>query len=92
MIPQSSANGGLGYSVFNVPEGQYLIGENGRLNPNATLGNIVNYNGKDYLLTPDDWLDEAYRSSLRQEYNLNINGGTEKLQFYLSLGYLKMKG
>lgn len=92
MIPQSSANGGLGYSVFNVPEGQYLIGENGRLNPNATLGNIVNYNGKDYLLTPDDWLDEAYRSSLRQEYNLNINGGTEKLQFYLSLGYLKNEG
>lgn len=92
MIPQSSANGGLGYMIYNVPDGQYLIGENGRLNPNATLGNIVNYNGQDYLLTPDDWQKEAYRSSLRQEYNLNINGGTEKLQFYLSLGYLKNEG
>lgn len=92
MIPQSSANGGLGYLVYNVPDGQYLIGENGRLNPNATLGNIVNYKGQDYLLTPDNWLDEAYKSSLRQEYNLNINGGTDKIQFYASLGYLKNEG
>ena len=49
------SNGGLGYNVFTVPEGQYLIGQNGKLNPYATLGRVVNYKGRDYLLTPDDW-------------------------------------
>jgi len=31
-------NGGLGYLVYTVPEGQKLIGSNFKLNPNATLG------------------------------------------------------
>ncbi len=48
-------NGGLGYNVYNYPQGQMLIGLNGKLNPEATLGRIENYKGKDYLLTPDDW-------------------------------------
>ena len=30
-------NGGLGYKVFTVPEGQKFIGTNFKLNPNATL-------------------------------------------------------
>lgn len=38
-IGGSSEKGGLGYICYNVPEGQYLIGDNGKLNPNATLGN-----------------------------------------------------
>ena len=79
---------GLGYNVYNVPEGQYLIGVNGKLNPNATLGNIVN----GYYLTPDNWLDEAYKNSLRQEYNLAINGGTDRSSFYASLSYLDNEG
>ena len=33
--------GGLGYNIWNVPQGQYLVGSDGRLNPNATLGNVV---------------------------------------------------
>lgn len=84
--------GGLAYIIYNVPDGQYLIGENGKLTPNATLGNIVNYNGKEYLLTPDSWKDEGLRNGLRQEYNLNLSGGTEKFQFYGSLGYMKNEG
>ncbi|KDS55903.1 tonB-dependent Receptor Plug domain protein, partial [Bacteroides uniformis str. 3978 T3 i] len=51
------SNGGLGYNVYTVPDGQFLIGQNGKLNPNATLGRVVNYKGRDYLLTPDDWED-----------------------------------
>ena len=31
-------NGGLGYKVFSVPEGQKFIGTNFKLNPNAKLG------------------------------------------------------
>ena len=79
---------GLGYNVYNVPDGQYLIGANGKLNPNATLGNVVN----GYYLTPDNWLDEAYKNSLRQEYNLAINGGTDRSSFYASLSYLDNEG
>lgn len=85
-------DGGLGYQVFAVPEGEPFIGQDGRVNPNARLGNVVNYNGKDYLLTPDDWMSEAYRQSLRQEYNVNVSGGVEKASFMASFGYLNNKG
>ncbi|MDE5851539.1 MAG: SusC/RagA family TonB-linked outer membrane protein, partial [Alistipes sp.] len=87
-----SDNGGLGYNVYTVPAGQYLIGSNGRLNPAATLGRMVNYNGQDYWLQPDDWEDAAYKSSLRQEYNVNIAASNERANFYASLGYLENNG
>lgn len=83
---------GLGYNVYNVPTGQYLIGSNGRLNPNATLGNIVSYGGQDYMLLPDNWLDYAYKTSLRQEYNLSVSSGTDRSNFYASFGYLDNDG
>ena len=33
-----AANGGLGYLIYTVPDGQKLIGTNFKLNPNATIG------------------------------------------------------
>ena len=86
------ANGGLGYNVYTIPEGQYLIGLNGKLNPAATLGRVVNYKGKDYLLTPDDWEDVGTRTGLRQEYNFSVSAANEKSSFYVSLGYLENEG
>ena len=86
------SNGGLGYNVYTVPEGQYLIGQNGKLNPDATLGRIVNYKGRDYLLTPDDWDKVGSRTGLRQEYNFSISAANEKSSFYVSLGYLGNEG
>lgn len=84
---------GLGYNVYSIPEGQYLIGTNGKLNPNATLGNVITMkDGSKFLLKPDNWLDEAYHSSLRQEYNLSISGGTDKSSFYTSINYLDNEG
>lgn len=88
----SSAQGGLGYNIWTVPQGQYLIGSDGRLNPNATLGNTVNYKGEEYLITPDDWEDEATRNGLRQEYNISFNGATDRSTFYASVGYLNNEG
>lgn len=82
------SNGGLGYNVYTVPDGQFLIGQNGKLNPNATLGRVVNYKGRDYLLTPDDWEDVGMRTGLRQEYNFSVSAANEKSSFYVSLGYL----
>ena len=88
----SSEEGGLGYNVFTVPNGQYMIGSNGRMTPAATLGRRVTYNGQDYWLTADDWNDEAYENSFRQEYNVSISGSTDRSNFYASFGYLNSKG
>lgn len=87
-----SGDYGLGYNVYSVPAGQYLIGTNGRLNPNATLGNVINYNGQDYMLMPDNWLDEAYKQGLRQEYNVSFSAGTNKSSYYASVSYLNNEG
>lgn len=87
-----SANGGLGYNVYAVPEGEYLIGTNGKLNPHATLGNRIYQNGEYYTLLPDDWIEETYRHGLRQEYNLSVTGGSERAQVYGSFGYLSDEG
>ena len=84
--------GGLGYIVYDVPAGQSLIGSNGKLNPNATLGRIVGYDNEEYLLTPDSWIDAAYKNSLRQEYNLSVSGSGDKISMLASFGYLNNKG
>ena len=88
----STSAGGLGYLVYTIPDGQSLINSNGRLNPNATLGRIVGYNNQEYLLTPDSWIDETYKNSLRQEYNVSLSGSTDKISALASFGYLNNKG
>ena len=85
---ESAATGGLGYIGYSVPDGEYLIGTNGKMNPNATLGNRYYYDGQVYTIIPESWKDATYRTGLRQEYNLNLTGGDEKFTFYASLGYL----
>ena len=91
-VMTGSGSYGLGYNVYNVPAGQYLIGTNGKLNPNATLGNVISYNGQEYTLMPDNWLDEAYSNGLRQEYNVSVSAGTDKSSFYASISYLNNEG
>lgn len=85
----SAGNGGVGYQIYTVPEGQLLIGSNGLLTPNATLGYTDEYG---YYYTPDNWADETFRTSLRQEYNLNVSGGNDKSTFYMAFGYLDDQG
>ena len=83
----------LGYNVYDVPAGQNLIGRNGRINPNATLGrSYTAANGETYFMTPDDWTDAAYSSAFRQEYNVNVSAGSSKSSFFASAGYLKEDG
>ena len=82
----------LKYNVYTVPENEQLIGMDGKLNPNATLGRRYVNNGTEYYLTPDNWQDLAYRNSLRQEYNVSVNGGGERSSFYASIGYLNDEG
>ena len=91
-LGKPASQGGLGYIVYSVPENEYLIGTNGKLNPHATLGNRVYSDGRFYTLLPDNWVDEAFRKGVRQEYNLSLTGGTGKMNFYGSLGYLNNQG
>ena len=84
--------GGLGYNVFTYPASQTLIGRNGKLNPNATLGRKITYKGEDYWVTPDDWKDEVYGTGVRQEYNASISATTDRSNFYASFGYLNNDG
>ncbi|MBQ7180846.1 MAG: TonB-dependent receptor [Bacteroidaceae bacterium] len=85
-------NGGLGYNVYSVPDGQYMIGQNGKLNPNATMGRLVNYRGQDYLLSGDDWLDQSTENGFRQEYNVTATASSERSNFYANVGYLSDEG
>ncbi len=91
-ISSAVGSGGLGYDIWTVPAGQSLFGTNGKINPGATLGKVVNYNGEDYLVRPDDWAEYGYRKGLRQEYNLNVAGATDRSSFYASIGYLDNQG
>ena len=77
-------NGGLGYQVYTVPQGEKLIGTNFKLNPNATLG----YSDGTYYYQPDDWYNEVFHNSFRQEYNLSVSGAANNFNYYASLGFL----
>ncbi len=40
-----------------------------------------------------DWYDALYRDwAFSQEHNLSVNGGTEKISYYLSMNYLDQNG
>lgn len=82
----------LAYNLYNVPTGQQLIGTDGKINPNATLGRTYTSDGTTYYLGPDDWEKAAYRNSFRQEYNLTVSGGNTKNNYYLSGNYLNDNG
>ena len=88
----NSASYGLGYNVFTVPAGQYLIGSDGKINPNATLGRVINYGGNAYTLMPDDWKDATFQNGLRQEYTITASGANNKGSFYGSASYLSNDG
>lgn len=81
-----SNNGGLGYQIYTIPEGQNLIGTNFRLNPNAVMG----YSDGEYYYQADDWYNEVYHNSFRQEYNLSVSGKSDngKLTYYSNFGFL----
>ena len=81
-------NGGLGYQVFTLPEGEKLIGTNFRLNPNAKLG----YSDGEYYYIPDDWYKEVFHTGYRQEYNVSASGATSRFNYYASAGYLQDGG
>ena len=77
-------NGGLGYQVFTIPTGEKFIGTDFKLNPKATLG----YSDGDYFYIPDNWYEETFHNSFRQEYNFSVSGTKDRFSYYASFGYL----
>ena len=72
----------LKYNKFKGVANNALIDPTtGKLNPAA----------KEYKWN-DDWTKDPFENGSRQEYNVNISGGTEKTQAYASLGYLEDEG
>lgn len=84
----------LQYMVYSLPSGEQLITRDGKLNTEAKLGNVYTspVDGKEYLLTPDNWLEQTYRNSFRQEYNVSISGNVGDMSMYASFGYLNNNG
>ncbi len=73
----ASLLGQLGnYNSFIVPDGEPLVDTDGNLNPNAK----VRYN--------DTFADNMFQTSTRQEYNVAASGSNDKMDYYMSIGYL----
>ena len=39
-----------------------------------------------------DWSDLTFRTGIRQDYNASISGATDRVNYYMSLGYMKNEG
>ncbi len=76
-----------GYLKYNVYKG---VADNQIVNP--VTGKV--YDGVRSAATKwsDSWLTDPFRAGARQEYNLNITGGTEKTRAYGSISYLDDQG
>ena len=65
------------------------------MNPNAKIGRTyIDHKDNDtkYWLQPDDWEKESIHPAQRQEYNLSLSGRSDKVNYFLSSGYLNDKG
>jgi TonB-linked SusC/RagA family outer membrane protein len=69
---------GSGVSASSTMSGAYLVNPDGKLNPNARE-----------LYPAGSYDDFFLEKKLRQEYNLTASGGTDKIDYFTSLGYLE---
>ena len=68
---------GEGATASSTMSGAYLVNPDGKLNPNAEL------------LYRDHYDDFFLENRQRQEYNINASGGSDKSDYFVSLGYLE---
>ena len=94
--PESAGQAGaltekfLAYPIYSLNGAESLFTPEGKIDPRATVGNLYN---DEYWLQPDNWYDEIFDSgNLRQEYNLRISGATDRMNYYVSAGYLDDSG
>lgn len=72
----------LMHNPYNLPNDQLLDPVTGALNPAAEL------RYKEDL----DWVSPIMQTGKRSDYNLTMSGGTNRSDYYVSLGYLKDDG
>jgi len=73
---------GTFYNMWNVADGGELIDPSTRsVRPGVTR----KYN-------PENWEDYAFQPSSRQEGNIRLGGGNDKVRYFTSVGYLKDVG
>ncbi|MFP4488145.1 MAG: SusC/RagA family TonB-linked outer membrane protein [Bacteroidales bacterium] len=71
----------LRYNPFVGTPNDEIVGPDGTINPDAEIG------------FPDlDWYEPAKQTGYRQNYDLNVSGGSNKASYYYSLGYLDERG
>lgn len=73
----AGSGNGQQYNPFNDVE---PVGLDGKIKPGLTSA------------WDEDWRDALYRSAMRQEYDLGIQGGNEKSNYYFSGNYLDQEG
>jgi len=71
----------LRYNPFVGTPNDQIVGSDGKINPNAEVG------------FPDlDWYEAAKQTGYRQNYDLSLSGGSDKVSYFYSLGYLDERG
>ncbi len=68
------------FNNMNVPSGYDLTSPNSLYNPDGSPK------------VDTDWFDEAFKTGVRQNHNVNIWGGGEKNTYNVSLDYYKQEG
>ncbi len=68
---------GSGVNSSKTMSGAYLVNTDGKINPNAKL------------LYSDGFDEHLLKNRLRQDYNLSISGGNDKIDYFFSGGYLE---
>lgn len=81
LTTRTGVAGLLSYNPFNVPANE-IVSTDGVINPNAQL------------IYPDDldWTKDLMRVGDRKDYALSFNGGADKLDYFISAGYLREDG
>lgn len=66
--------------------------------PRSVFGRRIGLDEEDLLFqnfldnTTFDWYNYAFRTGFNQDYNVSLSGGTEKMNYYMSVGYMRNEG
>ncbi len=81
LTSRTGVGGLLAYNPFNVPANQ-IVSTDGKINPNAQL-----------IYADDlDWTKDLMRLGDRKDLVLSFSGGADKMDYFVSAGYLKEDG
>ncbi|MDX2444000.1 MAG: SusC/RagA family TonB-linked outer membrane protein, partial [Bacteroidales bacterium] len=75
--------GYLGYNPFNVADDQIVL-------PDGTMNPAAQYKGA--YGEDRDWLDGVSQQGSRQNYDMSYSGASDKVDYFISAGYLNEKG